>query len=79
MIYNVYFVCNNVFGFYDGFFFFICDEYVSYEFLRRIKFEQLEIMSVFNVGSFDIVIGLFALSPVKEVFLVNLFNVDFFV
>ena len=76
MIYNVYSIRNNVSGLHDGLFLFTCDEHASYELSRRIKPEQSEIMSVFNVGTFDIVTGVLAPSPVKEISLVNLSNVD---
>lgn len=76
MIYNVYSIRNNVSGLHDGLFLFTCDEHAQYELSRRIKPEQSDIMSVFNVGTFDIVTGVLAPSPVKEVSLVNLSNVD---
>lgn len=76
MTYNVYSVRNNVSGLHDGLFLFTCDEHASYELSRRIKPEQSEIMSVFNVGTFDIVTGELSPSPIKEISLVNLSNVD---
>lgn len=76
MFYNVYSVRNNVSGLHDGLFLFTCDEHASYELSRRITIEQAEIMSVFNVGTFDIVTGTLSPAPVKEVSLVNLSNVD---
>lgn len=76
MTYNVYSIRNNVSGLHDGLFLFTCDEHASYELSRRVKPEQAEIMSVFCVGSFDIVTGILSPSPVKEVSLVNLSNVD---
>lgn len=76
MIYNVYSIRNNVSGLHDGLFLFTCDEHASYELSRRIKPEQSEIMSVFNVGTFDIVTGILTPGSVKEITLVNLSNVD---
>lgn len=76
MIYNVYSIRNNVAGLHDGLFLFTCDEHAQYELSRRINPEQSEIMSVFNVGTFDIVTGILAPSPVKEISLVNLSDVD---
>lgn len=76
MTYNVYSIRNNMSGLHDGLFLFTCDEHAQYELSRRIKPEQSEIMSVFNVGTFDIVTGVLAPSPVKEIALVNLSNVD---
>ena len=76
MIYNVYSIRNNVSGLHDGLFLFTCDEHASYELSRRITVEQAEIMTVFNVGTFDIVTGILAPSPMKEISLVNLSSVD---
>lgn len=76
MTYNVYSIRNNMSGLHDGLFLFTCDEHASYELSRRIKPEQAEIMSVYNVGIFDIVTGVIAPSPIKEVSLVDLSNVD---
>lgn len=76
MIYNVYSIRNNVSGLHDGLFLFTNDEHASYELSRRIKPDQVEIMSVFNVGTFDIVTGVLAPGPVSEVELVDLFNID---
>ena len=76
MVYNVYSIRNNVSGLQDGLFLFTCDEHAQYELSRRIKPEQSEITSVFNVGTFDIVTGILAPSSIKEISLVNLSNVD---
>ena len=77
MIYNVYSIRNNVSGLHDGLFLFTCDEHASYELSRRIKSEQAEIMSVFNVGTFDIVTGVLSPGTVSEVKLSNLSNIDY--
>lgn len=76
MVYNVYSIRNNVSGLHDGLFLFTCDEHASYELSRRINPEQSEIMTVYNVGIFNVVTGVMAPSPMKEVPLVNLSNVD---
>ena len=76
MVYNVYSIRNNVSGLHDGLFLFTCDEHASYELSRRIKPEQAEIMSVFNVGTFDIVTGVLAPGSVSVVELADLSNVD---
>ena len=76
MIYNVYSIRNNVSGLHDGLFLFTNDEHASYELSRRIKPEQAEIMSVFNVGTFDIVTGELSPSPVRAISLVNLSSID---
>lgn len=76
MTYNVYSIRNNVSGLHDGLFLFTCDEHASYELSRRIKPEQSEVMSVFNVGTFDIITGVIAPSPVRAISLVNLSQID---
>ncbi len=76
MTYNVYSIKNNISGLHDGLFLFTCDEHASYELSRRIKPEQAEIMSVFNVGTFDIVTGVLSPGTVVNVELADLFNVD---
>lgn len=76
MRYNVYSIRNDVSGLHDGLFLFTCDEHAQYELSRRIKPEQAEITSVFNVGTFDIITGVLAPSPVVEIPIVDLSNVD---